>query len=309
MSGQEAVRRVGFVGLGNMGRPMSGNLAQAGFELTVRDADPQRQAEVAAELGCGAAGSPDAFADVDAVVTMLPNGRIVREALLDWGLADALESGAVVVDMSSSEPMGTRELGAALAERGIAVVDAPVSGGVQRAEAGTLSIMIGGDDEAALGRVRPLLEVLGERLFSTGPLGSGHAMKALNNYVCAAGYAAAAEALLVGARFGLDPATMVDVINASSGRNDTTERVLASQVLTRKFGLGFTLALHAKDVGIAADLAEEMGIDSPFCRLAKSVWAEASAGEPGADCTAAIRYWEKLNDMELPVTPLEENVG
>jgi 3-hydroxyisobutyrate dehydrogenase len=306
VSAPEAVRGVGFVGLGNMGRPMSRNLARAGFELTVRDADLQRQAEVAAELGCAAADSPDAFAGVDAVITMLPNGRIVREAILDWGVGAVLAPGTVVVDMSSSEPMGTRELGSALTERGVAVVDAPVSGGVQRAETGELSIMVGGDDHAALERVRPLLEVLGGRLFSTGPLGSGHAMKALNNYVCAAGYSAAAEALLVGVRFGLDPSVMVDVINASSGRNDTTERVLRSQVLTRKFALGFALALHAKDIGIAADLAEEMDIDAPLCQLTRSIWADASAGEPGADCMAAIRYWEKLNDMELPVMPLEE---
>ena len=301
------VRRVGFVGLGNMGRPMSRNLVQAGFELTVRDADAARQAEVAAELGCAAADSPDAFAGVDALITMLPNGRIVREALLDWqgGIAAALQPGAVVVDMSSSEPIGTKELGATLAERGISVVDAPVSGGVKGAAAGTLSIMIGGDDEPALERVRPLLEVLGGRLFLTGPLGSGHAMKALNNYVCAAGFSAAAEALLVGTRFGLDTGTMVDVLNASSGRNDTTERLLKSQVLTRKFALGFALALHAKDVGIAADLAEAIGIEAPICQETRRVWAEAAAGEPGADCMAVIRYWEKLNDMELPAVPLE----
>jgi len=308
MSEAGAARRIGFVGLGNMGWPMARNLAGAGFELTVRDADPERQERVASELGCAAAETPAAFASVDAVITMLPTGQIVRDVLLGWegGLAAALAPGTVVVDMSSSEPTGTQELGAALAGRGVALVDAPVSGGVKGADAGTLSIMVGGDDESAIARVRPLFDVLGERLFATGPLGSGHAMKALNNYMAAIGYAAAAEVLLVGARFGLDPANMVDVINASSGRNTTTELMLKSQVLPRRFATGFTLALFAKDVGIAAGLADAIGIEAPFCELTRRVFAEASAGEgPGADCTAAIRYWEKLNGTELPTTPAE----
>jgi 3-hydroxyisobutyrate dehydrogenase len=309
VSQDASVRRVGFVGLGNMGLPMARNLAGAGFELTVRDADSVRQEQVVSELGCAGADSPDAFGAVDAVVTMLPNGKIVREVLLhpEDGLASALRPGTVVVDMSSSEPTGTKEIGAALAERGVFLVDAPVSGGVKGAEAGKLSIMIGGDEEAAIERVRPLLEALGGRLFLTGPLGSGHAMKALNNYMSAAGYGIAAEALLVGARFGLDPATMVDVINASSGKNDTTERLLKSQVLSRQFSLGFSLALHAKDVGIAADLAEAIGIEAPLCQLTRRIWAEAAAAEePGTDCMAAIRYWERLNGTELPITRLAE---
>ena len=302
------VQRVGFVGLGNMGGPMARNLARAGYALTVRDADAACQARVSSELGCTAADSPDAFAGVDAVITMLPNGKIVREVLLEWGggLASALQPGTVVVDMSSSEPIGTKEIGEALAQHGVALVDAPVSGGVKGADAGTLSIMIGADDEAAIERVHPLLEVLGGRLFPTGPLGSGHAMKALNNFVCAAGYSAAAEALLVGSRFGLDPETIVDVLNASSGRNDTTERLLKSQVLTRNFALGFALALHAKDVGIAADLAEAIGIDAPLCRETRRLYSEAAAEQPTADCMAAIRYWERLSGWELPVrTPVE----
>ena len=309
MSKRTGVHRVGFVGLGNMGWPMARNLARAGFELTVRDADLERQEQFASEFGCAAAATPAGFSRVDAVITMLPTGQIVRDVLLGWegGLAAALAPGTVVVDMSSSEPTGTQELSAAFSERGVALVDAPVSGGVKGADAGTLSIMVGGDDEAAIARVRPLLEVLGGRLFETGPLGSGHAMKALNNYMSAVGYAAAAEALLVGARFGLDPANMVDVINASSGRNDTTERMLKSQVLSRQFATGFTLALHAKDVGIAAGLAEAIGIEAPLCQLTKRVWAEVAASEgPTADCTEAIRYWEKLNGTELPVTPPTE---
>jgi 3-hydroxyisobutyrate dehydrogenase len=279
-------RTVGFVGLGRMGWPMARNLAQAGFALIVRDADPERQRAFASELGGTAVDTPTGFRQVEAVVTMLPTGPDVREVMLDWegGLASALAPGTVLVDMSSSDPPGTRELGAELAERAVSVVDAPVSGGVPKAE-----------------RVLPVLETLGERLFRTGPLGSGHAMKALNNYVAAAGYTAAAEALLVGARFGLDPATVVEVLNASTGRSFNTEVNFTAQVLPRRFASGFTLGLLAKDVGIAADLSEAVEIDAPLCRLTSRLWQEALQDEgPTADHTAAIRHWEKLNGLELP---------
>ena len=198
----------------------------------------------------------------DIVITMLPTGAIVRDALLGaGGIARSLARGAVVVDMSSSDPNGTRELGRGLAELGVALVDAPVSGGVPRAEAGTLAIMIGGEDEAAIARVRPVLETMGAKLFRTGPLGSGHAMKALNNYVAAAAFAATSEALLVGKRFGLEPAVMVEVMNASSGRSFNTDIVFPDHVVGGKFAAGFALGLMAKDVGIAAGLAREIGVD------------------------------------------------
>jgi len=283
---------------------MTRNLAAAGFELVVRDLDHGRQQSVAHELGCAAAASPDGFAAADVVVTMLPTGADVREVLLGWGLAGALARGTVVVDMSSSDPVGTRELGGVLADHAIPLVDAPVSGGVPRAETGTLAIMVGADDEAAVERVRPVLEALGDRLFPTGPLGSGHAMKALNNFVAAAGYTAAAEALLLGARFGLDPATIVSVLNASTGRSFNTETNFPSQVLPRTFASGFTLGLLAKDVGIAASLAEAIDIDAPLCRETARLWREAEAAEGGAaGHTAAIRHWERLNGLELPARP------
>jgi 3-hydroxyisobutyrate dehydrogenase len=296
----------GFVGLGRMGWPMAAKLARAGFAVTVRDADPERQARFAAEHGCAHGDAPAAFRAVQVVVTMLPTGADVREVLLDWegGLAGALPRGAVLVDMSSSDPTGTRELGAALAEYGVSLVDAPVSGGVPKAETGTLAIMVGGEDEEAVERVRPLLEAMGERLFRTGPLGSGHAMKALNNAVAAAGFTAGAEALLIGARFGLDPADMIEVLNASTGRNFNTELTLKEHALPRRFATGFSLPLMTKDVGIAAKLADDVEIDAPVYRLLGELWRDALAGEgDDADFTAALRHWEKLNGLELPVRP------
>ena len=286
--------RVGLVGLGMMGWPMARNLATAGFELVVRDADLARQQRFVAEFGGVAAESPAAFAETGVVVTMLPDDRVVQDVLLGWegGIAPALADAAVVVDMSSSNPDGTKETGARLASLGIAFVDAPVSGGVPRAESGTLTLMIGGDDEEAIARARPVLEVLGERLFRTGPLGSGHAMKALNNFVGGATYALVVEALTVGQRYGLDPVIMIDVMNASTGRSFNTEHVVKEHVLTGAYATGFALGLLAKDVGIAAKLAASAAIEAPMLELASRRWAEA-AGELGdsADHSEAHKGW------------------
>jgi 3-hydroxyisobutyrate dehydrogenase len=286
--------RVGFVGLGRMGWPMSRNLADAGIELVVRDQDDALQARFAAEHGAVGAQRPADFAACDVVVTMLPGDRDVREAVLDWdgGIASALAPPAVVVDMSSSNPRGTRATGAALEALGLSLVDAPVSGGIPRAEDGTLSIMAGADDPTAVERVLPVLEVLGSRVFRTGPLGSGHAMKALNNFAGAAAYAAAAEALEIGRRYGLEPGTIIEVINASTGRSFNSEHVFGEHVLTRRYATGFALGLLAKDVAIAADLAQASGFDTPVCRLVSERWAAALDGLGfAADHSEAHKTW------------------
>jgi 3-hydroxyisobutyrate dehydrogenase len=179
-----------------------------------------------------------------------------------------------------------------LQPHGVALVDAPVSGGTKGAQDGTLTIMIGGDDEAAVARAKPILECMGKRLFDTGPLGSGHAMKALNNYVAATGFAAASEALIVGERFGLDPKTMVDIMNVSTGRNFSTENTIKGQVLTRAFASGFALGLMAKDVKIAADLAAGLDLDAPILRLASARLGDAAGAVGGGkDHTVAYSFW------------------
>jgi 3-hydroxyisobutyrate dehydrogenase len=292
---------VGFIGVGNMGWPMASNLARAGHDVVVFDIDRARAERFADELGARRAGSlAELGAAVDVVVTMLPTGQIVRSVMLEMeegGLAAFLPAGALLIDMGSSDPIGTRALGEALARRGIALVDAPVSGAVPRAKDATLTIMIGGDDKAAIARAKPVLSAMGNRIFETGPLGSGHAMKALNNYVAAAGLAAAAEALIAGQRFGLDPAVMVDIMNVSSGRNFSTETVLKTQVLTRAFASGFALALMAKDVKIAADLAEGLELDLPMMRFTDERW-RAAVREAGGeqDNTVVFRLWEAQAD-------------
>ena len=277
-----------------MGAPMAACVARAGHALTLYDSVRERAMGTAAEIGCRVADDFDGLADSDFVVTMLPTGQIVRDLYLREGLAQKLRPGTVAIEMSSSDPVGTRELGAALAALGIALIDAPVSGGVPRAVQGTLTIMVGGDDPAAIDRARPLLRAMGDRLFDTGALGSGHAMKALNNFVAAAGFAACAEALLAGQRFGLDPARMIEILNVSTGRSFHTDLVLREHVVGGKFATGFQLGLLAKDVRIAADLAHDLQLDAPLVRLVSERF-ETARDTLGftRDHTEAIKAWDK----------------
>ncbi len=295
--------RVGFIGIGTMGWPMASNIARAGHELTVFDVDSAKATSFAQEFHCTAASNLAEVAANEAVVTMLPTGKIVRQALLEdqgGAFANALKPGTLVIDMSSSEPTGTRELGAEIAKRGAFLIDAPVSGASVRAKAGTLAIMIGGDDQAAIERAKPLLLSMGKQLFETGPLGTGHAMKALNNYIGAAGYAAVSEALLIGQRFGLNQETMVDILNASTGRNFLTEVVMKEHVIQEKYATGFALGLLAKDVKIAADLGEVVKLDAPVLRLICDRWALARE-RLGAtrDMSEAILGWK--DDLREPI--------
>ena len=307
---------VGFIGIGNMGWPMAANLVKAGHGVTVADADTARAARFATQHGATAAADAAALGRAaDVVVTMLPDGRQVREAITGASaggasLLSGLRPGSVVVDMSSSDPLGTRELGALLREAGVRLVDAPVSGLAPKAQAGTLTIMVGADDDAEVERVRPLLEAMGERLFRCGPLGCGHAMKALNNVVAATAFTATAEALIVGRRFGLDPAVMTRILNVSTGRSFHSDMSFPDHVLTRRFASGFTLGLLAKDVGIAADLAAGLQAETPLIELVKALWAEGR-DEVGAteDNSAIVRRWERINGVTLEAAPAADPVS
>lgn len=291
----EQAPRVAFIGLGKMGSRMVPRLVGAGLELALYDAD-QRAMDRLAPAGVQHAGSPaEAVAGRDILVTMLPNGRIVREVVL----AAAPAPGMLVLDMSSSDPTDSAALGTDLAERGVALVDAPVSGGVGRAASGELAIMAGGE-AADLARARPILDRLGSRIFHCGPLGSGGAMKALNNLLSAVGFAATIEAMQIGSRFGLEPALMLDVLNASTGRNNTTERKIAPFVLSDRFDSGFALDLMVKDISTAIDLAGRTATDVPLSRHAVELWRTAAdALGPDADHTALARWYEKQTGTQL----------
>lgn len=286
-------QRIGFIGLGNMGAPMAGHLARAGFTLVVADTNPAALARAAAQGFEVPASLTELARRVALVITMLPDGHVVQEVLTGAsGLVPGLAAGSVVIDMSSSRPAGTRALSAELAGAGITLLDAPVSGGVRKALDGSLAIMAGGDPQA-LERALPVLEAMG-KVHRTGASGTGHAMKALNNYLSAAALATTAEAVLAGERFGIEPRVMIEIFNSSTGRNTATEQKFPAHVLPRTFNSGFALALMAKDLRIALELAREAG--TPAALLADCTALYAQALErlgSGADNTDLVRYLEQ----------------
>src|SRR5947209_7441460 len=269
-------RRVAFLGLGKMGLPMARRLHEAGAPVVGFDPLATARDAFAEVGGAVAPAARDAAQHADVLITMLPDGKAVRAALMDGEpLVAHLAKGAVVIDMSSSAPVGTRELAEELAARGVDLLDAPVSGGVKRAIDGSLAIMVGGPAEV-IAKVRPLLEAMGKSIFETGAVGSGHAMKALNNYVSAAGLTAACEALQIGEKFGLDPYVMTDVLNASTGRNNSTEVKLKPFVIPKNYASGFSLGLMAKDLRTADDLASYLDVPAPFSQALVDIWAQAA---------------------------------
>ena len=297
-SADQALRTIGFIGLGKMGQPMATNLISRGFELVVFDADLARTQALCEQAGARAA---DQVCEVgpraDALITMLPDGAAVRSVLLDGepNLAGSLRAGALVIDMSSSAPHQTIELGRALETKDVGLIDAPVSGGVKRAVDATLSVMVGGGP-AEVTRARPVLEAMAETIIPTGALGTGHAMKALNNYVSSAGLIAAIEAVQVGAAFGLNPEVMVDILNVSTGRNNSTELKLKQQVLSGAFNSGFALGLMSKDVATAHELARRLGHATPLADACTAIWKDAEDRIGGtADHTAIARYLQELS--------------
>ncbi|MEQ8450111.1 MAG: NAD(P)-dependent oxidoreductase [Nitratireductor sp.] len=293
---------VAFIGLGMMGRPMAARLVAAGFDVRGVDVNAEARQALAAAGARVFEKARTAVAGCDIVVTMLPDGEVVRDVLMGaGGVAGCLKDGTLVVDMSSSAPMGTRLLGAGLLEKGIALVDAPVSGGVARARDGSLCIMAGGR-EADVVRARPLLDAMGTTVIHAGPLGSGHAAKALNNYVSAAGLAAACEATLIGEAFGVDPGTLVDILNASTGRNNSTEVKLKPHILSGSFASGFAMALMAKDLHTASDLATELGMTACGAEQAAALWSAALADlGQGADHTLIHAFLKKRARARKPV--------
>ncbi|MBR0642421.1 NAD(P)-dependent oxidoreductase [Plastoroseomonas hellenica] len=287
------VSKIGFIGIGNMGWPMAANLVKAGFAVTVSDAVPGRADKFVAEAGgTAAAGPAEAVRGAEVIITILPTSKQVAEVAAQ--IAPVLAAGSVLVDMTSGAPGRTREIAAILAERGVAVVDCPVSGGVPRAKSGELAIMAGGE-EAVLDRVDPVLRAMGTSIHRCGGVGAGQAMKALNNLVSAGGFLIGIEALLIGQRFGLDPALMVDVLNASTGMNNSTQKKFKQYVLSRRFDSGFGLDLMVKDLSIALEVGRETGTPTPFSALCRELSASASALlGPGQDHTALAQLSEKL---------------
>ncbi|MEE2968911.1 MAG: NAD(P)-dependent oxidoreductase [Pseudomonadota bacterium] len=293
--------KVGFIGIGTMGRPMAACIAEAQMELHIYDIDPSAASAFADEYAATVHDTPAKLAQAcDIAITMVPTGADVREvALGNDGLADAFAGDGILIDMSSSEPAGTEALAAELAGRGVRMIDAPVSGGRAKAVDGTLTLIVGGDD-AVIDQCQSVLEAMGNNIFRTGRVGSGHAIKAINNLMNAAGLLVGGEALLIGKRFGLDPDIIVDVINASTGMNHATVNKFKQRVFSRSFDSGFSLDLMIKDLDIALGLARDTRTPVPYAAHCREIWAAAGLNlEDGRDHTEIVRWLEQTSGAEL----------
>lgn len=285
-------QRIGFIGLGMMGIPMTTCLAKAGYELFLADADEGRLSQTLAMLKATRLDAGNARS-LDVLITMLPNSSIVESVLLGSESADgwaaSLRAGAVVIDMSSSEPARSRDLALKLKAFDLDYLDAPVSGGVKRAVDGTLAILVGGD-AAVMQDCHLLLEAMGKNILHIGTAGAGHAAKALNNYVSAAGLMATVEALHVAKRFGIDPGVMVDVLNASSGCSNTSENKARQFMLSGSYASGFSMQLMNKDLKIARGLSDALGYPMRLGKTATALWDDVSKhATPTTDHTEMYR--------------------
>ncbi|HEY9384887.1 MAG TPA: NAD(P)-dependent oxidoreductase [Gemmatimonadales bacterium] len=292
--------KVAFLGLGAIGRPMAVHLARR-HQLTVWNRTAERARSFAAEYPATVAATPrEAAAGAEVIITCLPTSQDV-ERLLEGadGLEAGLQPGALFLDCTSGDAATTRRLAARLAGKAVAFADAPVSGGTNGAEQGILTVMVGGD-AAVFERALPVLQAFGKRIVHMGPLGSGDAMKAVNNTLLGVNILALAEGLTALAKAGVNPRVAVETLNASSGRSFVSEQLIPERVLTGAWPVTFRLALLDKDVGICIQLLRELGLPAPLLERAAELLGQARAalGEQ-ADYLAPIRLHEQRAGVEL----------
>jgi len=295
-------RTVGFVGVGNMGWPMAACLVKAGFSVLVNDSRREVANNFVQQVGGSAPDSLRQLAEAsEVVVTMLPTSTIVERVLAegDDNIFVGMKPGTIIIEMSSGVPSVTQVLAEKVASLGGTLIDAPVSGGVPRAKSGQLAIMVGGNS-ATIDKAMPVLSAMGTSVLRTGAVGSGQAMKALNNLVSTGGFLIGIEALLIGQRFGLDPGVMTDVLNAATGMNNSTQKKFRQFVLSRKFDAGFTMGLLAKDLSIALQVGRETGTAVPLSALVNEMIVSAlSKFGADADHTEMAKLCELLAGSEL----------
>jgi 3-hydroxyisobutyrate dehydrogenase len=293
----EAVRRVGFAGLGTMGAAMAANLVRGGFDVAVWNRTPGRAGELVA-LGASEAASPaDLATGRDAVVLCVRDTPDVEAVVFGpAGIVDGDAQALLVIDCSTIAPDATREFGKRLAERGAALVDAPVSGGSEGARQATLSIMVGGA-EADVARARPVLEAMGRTITHMGPLGAGQATKAVNQVILAGTYLAVAEGIVLAMKSGLDPEAVIQALGAGAAASWVlTNR--GERMIRNEYPIGFKLALHRKDLGIALGMAQAVGAALPVAGLAAQIEngliAEGHGDDDNSALARAIRAWSGL---------------
>ena len=291
--------KVGFIGLGIMGKPMSKNLLKAGYTLVVRDSNPQNEAELV-ELGATAAKTPKEVAEqCDVIITMLPNSPHVKEvALGENGIIDGAKAGAVLIDMSSIAPLASREIHQALAEKGIKMLDAPVSGGGRKAIDGRLSVMVGGD-KAVFDAHYDLMKAMAGSVVHTGDIGAGNVTKLANQVIVALNIAAMSEALTLATKAGVNPDLVYQAIRGGLA-GSTVLDAKAPMVMDRNFKPGFRIDLHIKDLSNALDTSHGIGAQLPLTAAVMEMMQALKADGMGtADHSALAYYYEKLAKVEV----------
>ena len=292
---------VSFLGLGAIGAPMARHLAKPPHTLTVWNRTAERAHAFGAETGARVATTPaDASRGAEVVITCLPTSNEV-EALLDGtdGILAGLSSNTLFIDCTSGDPATSRRIAGRLAERGVAFMDAPVSGGVSGAQQGALTVMCGAD-EATFERARPVIEAFGKKLVLCGPVGAGDAVKAVNQALLGIHILALSEGLVALSKAGISPRLALDVINASSGRSNVSQNLFTERVITRAFPRTFKLALLEKDVTIAAEFARENRVPSPLMQTAADLLrvARRELGEE-ADHVETVKIIERWAASEV----------
>jgi 3-hydroxyisobutyrate dehydrogenase-like beta-hydroxyacid dehydrogenase len=293
---------IGFIGIGIMGAPMAANLARAGYNLTIYDINRESAGKVVSSCpGMVAANSPKEVAQAsNIVITMLPSGKYVQESVFGpSGLIEGFKSGAMLIDTSSSEPWLTIETARKLNTRGVAMVDAPVSGAQRGAQEAELVFMVGGE-QASVDSAFPILKTMGKQVFHLGPIGAGHAMKCINNLITAITFMATAEGLALGKQFDLDPNVMTDVLNVSTGMSWISRTHIKQRIINRKFDDAFKLQLMVKDIGIAMNLADQIRTPLPLSALGYHLWqASAKYAEKGSSISKMVSWVEHVTGVEI----------
>ena len=290
---------VGFIGVGNMGNPMAANILKAGFPMTVFDLSPNAMDNLV-KAGAKAAGSAREVAEsCEVVLTSLPASPDVEKAYLEpGGLIERAKSGTILIDLSSVLPSTPRMIEPKAKAKGLGFLEAPVSGGVSGAAAGTLAIMVGGDAET-LKRARHVLEPMGPNIFHVGPAGAGNTVKAINNMMASVNSLAMMEGVAVGVKAGLDPMTIYEVVKASSGGSKALERIPRA-IVPRNFEPGFKVALMNKDLETFNTIAKELHVPVSFSNVAQRYQQAAmAAGLSEQDTTAAMIIIERLACVEV----------
>jgi 2-hydroxy-3-oxopropionate reductase len=292
--------KVGFIGLGIMGKPMAKNLIEAGYELVLYNRTLEKAQELAEDSEAGVAANPREVAqNSDIIITMLPDSPDVLDVVTgEDGVLEGIEEGNLLVDMSTISPVVTEELVAKLKERGASMLDAPVSGGDVGAIEGTLSIMVGGSEED-FKRARPLFDVMGKTVTHVGPTGAGQVTKAANQVVVALTIEAVSEALVLGSKGGVAPEKILEVLSGGLAGNKVME-VKREKFLSHKFDPGFRSELHHKDLTIALAAGREYGVVMPVTAIVdQMLLAMKKKGWGGEDHSALLRIIEDLSQHEI----------